>query len=111
MALPKSAAPAPTPAPRPPASRRPAGFPLIPHVTEKSSAGRGQGWYTFRVPPGTSKIAIRRAVEDGYGVFVERVRVSNRPAKAVRIGRTRGQTPGFKKAMVKVRAGQSIELT
>ncbi|MBI4132045.1 MAG: 50S ribosomal protein L23 [Candidatus Sungbacteria bacterium] len=90
--------------------RRFIGVITSPHQTEKAAAGAAQGWYTFRVQPGANKITVRRAIEERYGVAVERVRMlSNRP-KAIRLGRIQGTVPGFKKAMVKVRAGQSIEL-
>src|SRR3989344_1228363 len=84
--------------------RRLIGVLSSPHKTEKASAGALRGWYTFRVNSHANKISVRRAVEERYGVSVERVRVSNSRPKSIRLGQIRGQTPGFKKAMVKVRA-------
>ncbi len=110
---PKAAGSAPAAAARdrPKGERRIVGVIVAPHLTEKSSAGNARGWYTFRVRDTADKILIRRAVEDRYGVTVERVRIVHQPAKKVRLGRITGEAPGFKKAMVKVRAGQSIEFT
>lgn len=94
-----------------PKDRRIIGVLRGPHQTEKATAAQGNGWYTFRVGPGDSKGIIRRAVEERYGVSVRRVRILAARPKAVRLGRIRGQTPGFKKAMVKIRAGQAIEFS
>ena len=96
---------------RPNAERRIVGTIVGPHLTEKASGATARGWYTFRVRDGANKIVIKQAVEDRYGVKVERVRVGRQRPKEVRRGRVIGSSPGFKKAMVKVRAGQSIEFT
>lgn len=92
-------------------NRRFIGVLTSPHQTEKATAGSAMGWYTFRVRPDANKITVRRAVEERYGVGVDRVRMLASRSKAVRLGRISGATPGFKKAMVKVREGQSIEFT
>ncbi len=91
--------------------RRMVGYLTVPHQTEKASAARAGGWYTFQVRPDATKGGVRKAVEERYGVSVIRVRTLAARPKAVRLGRTRGETPGFKKAMVKVGVGQSIEFT
>lgn len=92
-------------------NRRFIGVLTSPHQTEKAMAGSSGGWYTFRVAPHANKGMVRRAVGERYGVSVTRVRMLAAHSKAVRLGRISGATPGFKKAMVKVRAGQSIEFT
>lgn len=102
---------APAPSARPKEARRIIGVIITPHLTEKTSAGSAKGWYTFRVEPHANRIMVKRAVEDRYAVGVERVRILYQRPKKMRLGRIQGQTPGFKKAMVKVRAGQSIEFT
>ncbi|MDP3727561.1 MAG: 50S ribosomal protein L23 [bacterium] len=98
-------------APAPSGERRMIGVLRGPHQTEKATAAQGYGWYTFRVGPNGTKGSVRRAVEERYGVSVRRVRMLRARSKAVRLGRIRGETPGFKKAMVKVAAGQSVEFT
>ena len=87
------------------------GIIIAPHLTEKTTRASEGGWYAFRVSPSASKPVIRRAVEDRYGVAVERVRVLRSRPKTVRIGRIEGTSRGFKKAMVKIKAGQTIEFT
>ena len=62
-------------------------------------------------PLGARKIAAKKAVEGRYGVGVEKVRVAAPRAKSVRLGRIEGQAPGFKKIWIKVKEGQSIELS
>lgn len=91
--------------------RRIIGVLAQPHLTEKSNAAASHRWYTFRVAPEANKILIRKAVEDRYGVSVEAVRILGARPKKIRLGRIEGRTPGFKKAMVKLRQGQSIEFT
>ncbi|MBI4132537.1 MAG: 50S ribosomal protein L23 [Candidatus Sungbacteria bacterium] len=91
--------------------RRWVGVLVAPHLTEKTSNLNSQGWYTFRVAPQASKILVRKAVEERYGVSVERVRMAAARTKKIRLGRIIGQTPGFKKAVVKVAAGQKIDFT
>lgn len=81
-----------------------------PVITEKATALRDANVYTFRVDARANKVQIRRAVESIFDVRVEAVRtVSVRP-KPKRQGFFRGRTSAWKKAYVKLRAGESIEL-
>ncbi len=91
--------------------RRTIGVLAQPHLTEKSNAAAVHGWYAFRVAPEANKVLIRKAVEDRYRVSVRAVRILGARPKKIRLGRIEGRTPGFKKAMVKVKEGQSIEFT
>lgn len=84
---------------------------LIPHLTEKAMTGGVRGWYAFRVPLAANKTSAKKAVEKKYGVKVMRVRIAPPREKSVRLGRIEGRAPGFKKVMVKVKEGQSIEFT
>ena len=102
------------PAPRaalPAKERRLVGYLTVQHQTEKAAAQEAGGWYTFQVRSDATKGGIRKAVEERYGISVTRVRTLAARPKAVRLGRIRGETPGFKKAMVKIAAGQSIKST
>jgi len=81
-----------------------------PMVTEKSTALNAINHYTFRVTPEATKNEIKKAVQDLYGVKVERVRIINLPGKVRRLGQNQGFRSGFKKAVVVVAAGQSIEI-
>ncbi len=80
--------------------------------TERTTAlAEGNGVYTFRVPREANKIEIKRAVEAAFSVEVENVRTINvKPKK--KLDRYRGivgRSRHYKKAMVKLVKGHSIE--
>lgn len=81
-----------------------------PHVTEKSGMLADKNSYVFKVSPVANKHDIKKAVQDLYGVGVERVAVINIPKKARRVGRTQGFKAGFRKAIVKLEKGEKIEI-
>jgi large subunit ribosomal protein L23 len=83
---------------------------LAPVVTEKAYAGVERSKYAFRVHPDAHKTQIRQAVEELFDVKVERVNVSMVQSKPKRRGVHRGTKPGWKKAIVQLRAGDSIEI-
>jgi large subunit ribosomal protein L23 len=83
---------------------------LAPIVSEKSYAASTRGSYTFKVHPNSHKTQIRQAVEELFGVKVERVTVIMVQAKPKRRGLFRGTRPGWKKAVVQLRAGDTIEI-
>lgn len=91
--------------------RRFIGIIIAPHQTEKAGREGGRGWYTFAVDRRAQKAQVWRAVEERYGVRVQAVHVLAARSRAVRLGRIRGRSAGFKKAMVRVKEGQSIEFT
>ena len=81
-----------------------------PVVTEKSSIAREEAnIVTFRVDPNASKQDIRRAVEELFDVNVSKVRTMQQPGKKKRVGRTVGRKPAWKKAIVELAEGQTIE--
>jgi large subunit ribosomal protein L23 len=81
-----------------------------PVITEKATALRDANVYTFRVDPRANKVQIRRAVESIFDVKVEAVRTVAVRRKPKRQGLYQGHTSAWKKAYVKLRAGDSIEL-
>lgn len=81
-----------------------------PHITEKASDLAEKNQYVFKVYPATNKIEIKRAIEQLYSVDVLKVRVIKVPRKQRRVGRTIGWRKGYKKAIVKIREGQKIEV-
>jgi large subunit ribosomal protein L23 len=83
---------------------------LAPVVTEKSYTQVERNKYSFRVHPDAHKTQIRQAVEELFNVKVERVNVSKVQSKPKRRGLHRGTRPGWKKAIVQLRAGDSIEI-
>ena len=83
---------------------------LAPIVSEKSYASTVTGQYTFKVHQDAHKTQIRQAVEELFDVKVERVNVIKVQAKPKRRGAFRGTRPGWKKAVVQLRAGDTIEI-
>ncbi len=80
------------------------------HITEKATDLTAKDQYIFNVYPESNKNQIKKSVEDIYGVDVISVNVINIPAKKRRLGRSQGWKSGYKKAIVKIKAGQEIEL-
>ena len=83
---------------------------LAPVVSEKSYALIEERKYCFRVHDDAHKTQIRQAVELLFDVHVESVNVSTVKAKPKRRGAFKGTRPGWKKAVVQVRAGESIQI-
>ena len=81
-----------------------------PLVTEKSNIGREEeNLVTLAVDPRANKHDIRRAVEQLFEVSVLDVRTMRMPRKSRRVGRFLGRKPQWKKAIVRLAEGQSIE--
>lgn len=81
-----------------------------PVVTEKSTVGREEhNLATFAVDPRATKHDIRRAVEELFDVRVTAVRTMRPPRKKKRVGRNIGRRAEWKKAIVELAEGQSIE--
>ena len=84
---------------------------IRPIVTEQTSAAyQEKGEYTFEVAPDANKAAIRQAVEVLFGVKVTGVWTSNQRGKSRRVGKTSGKRANWKKAIVKLREGDTIEI-
>ena len=84
---------------------------IAPHVSEKSARIAGEGnQYVFRVRTDATKPEIRAAVEKMFEVKVDTVRVVNVAGKEKRFGRSPGRRQDWKKAYVRLVAGQQIEL-
>jgi large subunit ribosomal protein L23 len=80
-----------------------------PLITEKTSAARVRGEYAFEVHPTATKTQIRQAIRDLFKVNVTDVWTSNVRGKEKRMGRTVGRRPAWKKAIVKLKEGETIE--
>ncbi len=82
--------------------------PLI--LTEKGSALREeQNKYLFEVHPGANKIDIKNAVETLFKVAVVDVNTLINRGRMRRMGRTRAKTRNWKKAIVTLKDGESID--
>lgn len=83
-------------------------------VTEKATeASSHLNQYYFRVATDANRVAVKQAIEKQFSVDVISVNIINVKPK-VKVNRMRrgkaGQKPGYKKAIVRLQAGQSIAL-
>ena len=77
---------------------------LAPVVTEKSVSALADKKYTFRVAKKANKIQIAKAVEEIFGVKVDKVNTISMKGHMRRMGRNEGYTPSWKKAVVTLTA-------
>ena len=81
-----------------------------PIVTEKSTLLQGQHKYVFEVASAANKVLIKAAVEDAFNVKVTAVNVTMVRGKVRHIGKGIARTPDWKKAIVTLVPGQTIEI-
>ncbi|MBT4126034.1 MAG: 50S ribosomal protein L23 [Chloroflexi bacterium] len=81
-----------------------------PIVTEKSTLLSEQGRYVFEVDSDASKHDIAKAVEWAFDVKVVKVNTLTVPGKVKRYGRRPSKQPDWKKAIVSLQAGDTIQL-
>ncbi|MCG3778960.1 MAG: 50S ribosomal protein L23 [Nitrospira sp.] len=87
------------------------GILLQPLLTEKITAMReANNTVAFLVHPDANRVQIKQAVETLLKVKVERVNVMNVLGKVKRLGRFSGKRSDWKKALVKLKAGEKLEL-
>lgn len=82
---------------------------LAPRVSEKAAVSASRNVYVFEVPVKAEKIEIAKAVEKLFGVKVEAVNTARGIGK-VYSGRRKGSRSDWKKAYVRVKSGQKIDL-
>ncbi|MBF8438014.1 50S ribosomal protein L23 [Halanaerobiaceae bacterium Z-7014] len=66
--------------------------------------------YTFKVAKKANKIQIRQAIEEIFNVKVVKVNTMNMKGKRKRLGFTEGKRPDWKKAIIRLDDGDSIEI-
>ena len=82
-----------------------------PVVTEKSSMlQEANNQYTFLVERNSNKIEIKKAVEVKFGVSVKKVNTVNYIGKAARVGKFFGKKSDFKKAVVTLNKGETLDV-
>ena len=82
-----------------------------PVVTEKSTKlGQEEGKYLFKVDSKATKTEIKSAIEKIFKVKVDSVQTINAKTKKRRVGRYAGMSNNYKKAIVKLAEGQTIDL-
>jgi len=80
-------------------------------TTEKGSILKDeQNKYLFMVDKDSNKLEIKKAVEEIFKVKVKKVTTMNMHGKVKRMGRFEGKRPNWKKAIVQLVPGQTIEL-
>jgi large subunit ribosomal protein L23 len=84
---------------------------LAPVVTEKSTQGAEHNQVTFRVARDATKPQIKAAVEDLFGVKVKGVNTIRMRGKVKRFRGRKGRRASYKKAIVTLAEGQSIDIT
>jgi len=83
---------------------------IRPVISEKSYEQITQNQYTFRVHKDAHKTQVRQAVEQLFDVKVERVNIVKVQPKPKRRGMRPGRKPGWKKAIVELKPGDTIEI-
>jgi large subunit ribosomal protein L23 len=83
---------------------------LAPVVSEKSYSLITDRKYTFKVHEDAHKTQIRQAVEELFDVKVESVNIVKVQSKPKKRGFIKGRRPGWKKAIVELKAGYEIEI-
>ena len=82
---------------------------IRPLITERGTDLMEESKFVFVVDKRANKIQIAQAVKEIFNVTVEAVNTMNVKGKTKRRGRTVGKTNSYKKAIVKLAEGQTIE--
>ncbi len=83
---------------------------LAPVQSEKAYQGLEHNRYAFKIAPGATKVQVRKAIEQLYDVTVVSVATSTVKAKPKRRGMFKGTKPGYKRAVVALKAGDTIKI-
>lgn len=83
---------------------------LSPLVTEKTTKLSSENVVVFRIAAAATRVAVKQAVKELYGVLPIKVNVINVHSRAVRFGRTMGISRGYKKALVTLPKGTKIDV-
>lgn len=82
-----------------------------PVITEKSTLGSEHGQVTFQVAMDASKPEIKAAIEELFGVKVKAVNTLRQKGKIKIFRGRKGRRPDYKKAIVTLVEGQTIDVT
>jgi len=83
---------------------------IRPLITEKATHLGGQNKYVFVVAPDANKITIKKALETVYGVKATKINMIKLSGKRVVRGRIKGQRKDWKKAIVTLAKGESLQV-
>ena len=84
---------------------------LAPWITEKSTEGSERNQFTFKVSRDSTKREIKSGIEELFGVTVTKVNTINMRGKVKRFKGRLGRRAAYKKAIVTIAEGQSIDIT
>ena len=83
---------------------------IAPVVTEKSAMNAQNGIYTFKVAKCATKTQIKKTIEEQFGVHVVKINTLITKPKDRRVGKYTGKTKVYKKAIVSLQNGETIEI-
>ena len=83
---------------------------IAPVITEKSAMNAEKNIFTFKVAKDATKTEIKWAVEKAFNVTVVKVNTLNTKPKDKRVGKYTGKTKTYKKAIITLAEGQTIEI-
>ena len=81
---------------------------IAPIVTERTALMANENKYAFKVSPKANKTQIKQAIESIFNVKVLSINTTNSHPKERRVGKHTGMTNKYKKAIVKLAEGNSI---
>ncbi len=84
---------------------------LFPVVTEKSTNLSDQNKIVFKVPKSSNKLILKKSIEKIFKVNVVKVNIINKNSRTKVSRGKKIKVKGYKKAIVKLKKGQSIDLT
>jgi len=83
---------------------------LRPIVSEKTATKEEEGKYTFEINPEATKIDVKNAIKENYGIIPEKVNTMNYKGKKKRFRFHEGKTKDWKKAVVTLPEGETINI-
>ena len=84
---------------------------LSPMVTEKSTNLSELNKIVFKVPSGANKVNLKKNIEKIFKVNVTKINIINRQNRTKLTRGKKVKVSGFKKAIITLKKGQSIDLT
>jgi len=83
---------------------------LAPMVTEKTAMLSSNNVMVFRVALTATRVAVKQAFKELYGVTPTKVNVITVRPRAVRFGKSQGHLKSFKKAMISLPEGKTVDV-
>ncbi|OGN33012.1 MAG: 50S ribosomal protein L23 [Candidatus Yanofskybacteria bacterium RIFCSPLOWO2_02_FULL_47_9b] len=78
------------------------------YISEKATKAKNFNQYVFEVERNAVRPEIKKEIQKKYNVHVIKINVLNMPSKSITVGRHEGTKAGFRKAMVTLKAGETI---